>query len=235
MEEESLKGLKNRLPSPAMLLAFVALFAALGGGAYAASVKLKANSVKTKNIKAGAVTESKIADGAVTQKKIAAGVIPAAASAPITAFGQNTTFSTTSVLPAAVDTVVAQLSGNPTGTATGASFSGALNTTSFTTPNHVIVVNFSSNVFPSGGATHVHCKLQQSVNGGGFADALPGLGAVDGAANAPVGGSDDHQLAFTTTIKGPKANVDLRVVCDSFNNTAGATYNNLNAVAYPSS
>ena len=57
-------------PSPALIVAFVALFAAMGGIGYAAA-KLKPNSVKTKNIKAGAVTSDKLADGAVTTPKLA--------------------------------------------------------------------------------------------------------------------------------------------------------------------
>jgi hypothetical protein len=56
-------------PTPALVVAFVALFAAMGGFGYAA-VKMKPNSVKTKNIKAGAVTTDKIADGAVTTPKL---------------------------------------------------------------------------------------------------------------------------------------------------------------------
>ena len=51
-------------------MAFVALFAAMGGFGYAA-VKMKPNSVRTKNIKSGAVTTDKIADGAVTTPKLA--------------------------------------------------------------------------------------------------------------------------------------------------------------------
>ena len=57
-------------PSPALIVAFVALFAAMGGIGYAAG-KLKPNSVKAKNIKSGAVTTDKIADGAVTTPKLA--------------------------------------------------------------------------------------------------------------------------------------------------------------------
>lgn len=57
-------------PSPALVVAFIALFAAMGGLGYAAT-KLKPNSVKSKNIKAGAVTTDKIADGAVTTQKLA--------------------------------------------------------------------------------------------------------------------------------------------------------------------
>jgi hypothetical protein len=56
-------------PTPALVVAFVALFAAMGGFGYAA-VKLKPSSVKTKNIRAGAVTTDKLADGAVTTPKL---------------------------------------------------------------------------------------------------------------------------------------------------------------------
>jgi hypothetical protein len=56
-------------PSPALVVAFVALFAAMGGFGYAAA-KMKPNSVKSKNIKNGAVTTDKIADGAVTTPKL---------------------------------------------------------------------------------------------------------------------------------------------------------------------
>ena len=57
-------------PTPALVVAFVALFAAMGGFGYAA-VRLKPASVKTKNIRAGAVTTDKLADGAVTTQKLA--------------------------------------------------------------------------------------------------------------------------------------------------------------------
>ena len=57
-------------PTPALVVAFVALFAAMGGFGYAA-VKVKPNSVRSKNIRAGAVTTDKIADGAVTTPKLA--------------------------------------------------------------------------------------------------------------------------------------------------------------------
>ena len=57
-------------PSPALIVAFVALFAAMGGIGYA-TAKLKPNSVKAKNIRPGAVTSDKLADGAVTTPKLA--------------------------------------------------------------------------------------------------------------------------------------------------------------------
>ena len=63
-----------RRPSPAMVVAILALCFAVGGTAFAA-VKLGKNAVKTKNIKNNAVTESKIAGGAVTGSKIANGAV----------------------------------------------------------------------------------------------------------------------------------------------------------------
>lgn len=61
-------------PSPAMLIALLALCLSVGGTAIAA-VKLGKNAVKTKNIKNGAVTESKIAGNAVTEGKIAGNAV----------------------------------------------------------------------------------------------------------------------------------------------------------------
>ncbi len=70
-------------PSPALVVAALALFVALGGAAYA--VKLGKNDVKTRNIASGAVTGSRLAadavksaklrDAAVTTTKIAAGAV----------------------------------------------------------------------------------------------------------------------------------------------------------------
>jgi hypothetical protein len=73
--------LRRIRPTPALVVAFVALFAAMGGFGYAA-VKMKPNSVKTKNIRDGAVTSNKLADGAVTTPKFASGATaPNAANA----------------------------------------------------------------------------------------------------------------------------------------------------------
>jgi hypothetical protein len=57
-------------PSPAIVIASIALFVAMSGVGVAA-LKLTPNSVRTKNIKSKAVTTAKIADGAVTTPKLA--------------------------------------------------------------------------------------------------------------------------------------------------------------------
>lgn len=63
-------NMRRLKPSPALVLAMIALLVAMGGVGYSAT-KLKAGSVKTKAIKNGAVTESKLANGAVSSKKFA--------------------------------------------------------------------------------------------------------------------------------------------------------------------
>jgi hypothetical protein len=56
--------LRLRPPSPALLVATIALIVALGGTSYAAF------KIGTNNIKNGAVTTKKLRNGAVTQKKL---------------------------------------------------------------------------------------------------------------------------------------------------------------------
>ena len=66
-----------RPPSPAMIVACLALFVALGGTSYAAT-KLAANSVGSKQIKSNAVTAAKIKNGAITTAKLKDGAVTTA-------------------------------------------------------------------------------------------------------------------------------------------------------------
>jgi hypothetical protein len=61
-------------PQHATVVAYLALFVALGGVSYAA-IKLPANSVGSKQIKKSAVTKSKLKKGAVTSSKIKANAV----------------------------------------------------------------------------------------------------------------------------------------------------------------
>ncbi len=65
-----MKGLLARRPSPAMVVAIVALVVAMAGTGYAAT-QLPRNSVGTKQIKANAITTAKIKQNAVTGAKVA--------------------------------------------------------------------------------------------------------------------------------------------------------------------
>jgi hypothetical protein len=65
----------------ANVIATLALFIALGGGAYAA-IKLPKNSVGSKQIKANAVNTSKVADRSLLSRDFKAGQLPAGAPGP---------------------------------------------------------------------------------------------------------------------------------------------------------
>jgi hypothetical protein len=78
--------LSRRVPSPAMVVACLALIVALGGTSYAA-IRLPANSVGTKQLKKGAVTGVKVKSNTLTGKQInesKLGKVPSAASADST-------------------------------------------------------------------------------------------------------------------------------------------------------
>jgi hypothetical protein len=66
--------LRARRPTPAMVVALIALVIALGGTSYAA-IKLPSNSVGTRQLKANAVTSSKIKDRSLKSTDLAAGVL----------------------------------------------------------------------------------------------------------------------------------------------------------------
>lgn len=68
---------RTRRPSPALVVAIIALIAALGGTAWAAS-SLPKNSVGTKQLKNGAVTTGKIANNAVNGSKVKNGSLTGA-------------------------------------------------------------------------------------------------------------------------------------------------------------
>jgi hypothetical protein len=63
-------------PSPAMVLAFVALLVALGGTSYAA-IQLPANSVGAKQMKKNAVNSAKVKNGSLKAADFATGQLPA--------------------------------------------------------------------------------------------------------------------------------------------------------------
>ena len=120
-------------PSPAMIVAIVALIAALGGSAYAATKvgtkQLKKNAVSTLKIKNDAVTAAKIANNAVTGAKIANGAVGV-----VMRQGPDTTVS-------ANNFAKAEVSCNPGERATGggvfneSNVSSVFVTSSYPTPN----------------------------------------------------------------------------------------------------
>jgi hypothetical protein len=80
-----MRRFKLSMPSPAMIVACLALIAALGGTAYAAIAKnsiksrqIAPKAVKTSDLADNAVKEAKIKDGAVSTDKLADGAVSAA-------------------------------------------------------------------------------------------------------------------------------------------------------------
>jgi hypothetical protein len=70
------KKVLARRPSPALVIAMIALFVAMGGTGYAA-LKLPKNSVGATQIKTGAVGSAEVKDGALKLKDFGSGQIPA--------------------------------------------------------------------------------------------------------------------------------------------------------------
>ncbi|HEU5253729.1 MAG TPA: hypothetical protein VFU16_10445 [Solirubrobacterales bacterium] len=96
-----MKKVWSKRPSPAMIVALVALFAALGGSAYAAkkigTKEIKANAITTGKIKKNAITTSKIKKEAVTGAKIkesSLGAVPNATHATSADSATNATNAT---------------------------------------------------------------------------------------------------------------------------------------------
>ena len=77
-------------PSPAMVVAFIALLLGLGGGAYAQRMannsvgtrQLKNNAVTTQKIRNGAVTSSKVRNGSLMSSDFASGQMPRGPAGP---------------------------------------------------------------------------------------------------------------------------------------------------------
>jgi len=77
-EEAAMRKLLARRPSPAMVVASIALLVALGGTSVAAVSQVANNSVGAAQLKSNAVTTPKIKNNAVTGPKIAANAVAAA-------------------------------------------------------------------------------------------------------------------------------------------------------------
>jgi Collagen triple helix repeat (20 copies) len=76
-----MRRLKRYQPSPAMIVALVALFVAMGGGAYAAIV-LPAGSVGTKQLKNSSVTAVKVKPGSLLASNFKPGQLPKGTAGP---------------------------------------------------------------------------------------------------------------------------------------------------------
>ena len=76
-----LTKLRSYRPSHATIVAYLALFIALGGSSYAA-LRLPRNSVGPKQIRSNAVTSPKVKNGSLLSRDFAAGQLPSGAQGP---------------------------------------------------------------------------------------------------------------------------------------------------------
>jgi Collagen triple helix repeat (20 copies) len=76
-----MRRITSQRPSPAMVVAFIALLVALGGTSYAIQA-LPRNSVGTKQLKMNAVTSPKVKPGSLLRSDFRAGQIPAGPRGP---------------------------------------------------------------------------------------------------------------------------------------------------------
>ena len=175
--------MKDRIPSPAMLVALIALFIALGGAGYAA-LKVPKNSVGSKQLKKNSVTAKKIKKNAVTTPKVKNGAITAAKLAPGTVSTDANTlngFAANGLARTAVAFSNSQT--NKTGQAT-------LLSTTITAPGPgYLIVNASTDVRSTIDA-FISCSLQldeAGMDGSGrflatkIGTAFPEIGCVTGS------------------------------------------------------
>jgi Collagen triple helix repeat (20 copies) len=76
-----MRRLVSHRPSPAMVVAFIALLAALGSSAYA-QLTIPRNSVGNPQLKRNAVTSSKVRNGSLLRRDFRAGQLPAGPRGP---------------------------------------------------------------------------------------------------------------------------------------------------------
>jgi hypothetical protein len=84
---KAVRPLIERRPSPALVVACIALFVALAGTGVAAVVLVPKNSVGTAQLRNGAVVSAKVKDHSLAAKDFAKGQLPAGATGPAGAIG----------------------------------------------------------------------------------------------------------------------------------------------------
>jgi hypothetical protein len=116
LEEETMRAVLHHRPSPAMVVACIALAVALGGTSYAAT-KLPAGSVGTKQLKKNAVTSPKVKNNAITGADVLESSL---AQVPSAATATNATNATNATHATSADHATTASSATTAGTANAA-------------------------------------------------------------------------------------------------------------------
>ncbi|MDQ3857833.1 MAG: hypothetical protein M3327_05205 [Actinomycetota bacterium] len=201
------RRLRLRRPSPALAVACLALFVALGGVSYAAAV-LPVGSVGTRQLRSGAVTKPKLRNRAVTTAKLRNGAVTSAKIARRAVQASDLAPGLVTGPPAVAKSETARVLAGATTQRTFVDLPGAR--AALTLPADVnrmlLLVRFSAESSCSGGAGAQYCPVRVVVDG---MEALPAAGldfAFDSTDSGSETGSswESHAMERTTTV-GPGA------------------------------
>jgi hypothetical protein len=183
--------MKNRpyIPSPALMVAVIALLDAVSGTAYAA-LSIPANSIGTKQLKNDAVTRTKLAANAVVGSKIAPGSLTASSIAPNSLTGADINVGTLGTVPSAASAPLAKVQ---IVTAVGTSGDGSVDT-NYTSAT----ATCPSGMYVLGGGVRLGDEADQFVN-----DAYPSANNAFTTDVANVGAGTPSFTAYA--ICGPAA------------------------------
>jgi hypothetical protein len=198
------RRLRLRRPSPALAVACLALFVALGGISYAAAV-LPAGSVGARQLRAGAVTTPKIKNRAVTTAKLRNGAVTSAKIAPRAVGRSDLAPGLVAGPPAVVHSETpSALAGATTPPLMFVDLPGASATLDLPADvdRMLLVLRFSAESSCSGGAGSDYCPVRITVDG---MEALPAAGvdfAFDGtdSGTATASSWESHAMERTLTV-----------------------------------
>lgn len=208
------RNIFSHRPSPAFVLAAIALLVALGGTSVAAvqdaapnsvgSAALKSNAVTNAKIAAGAVSSSKLANGAVTGGKIASGAVTSATIASRAVTGAKiaaNAITTTQVAPGSLlssDFGSGQIPRGPTGPA-GQGIQGLQGVQGPPGLSAVQIVTASTDLVHDGVQfVTANCPTGKKVIGGGAQATGPGVAdqpVILRESNPTSAGTGWHALA----------------------------------------
>jgi hypothetical protein len=214
-------------PSPALVIACLALFVALGGTGYAA-MKLPANSVGSAQIRKNAVTGAKVKDGSLLAQDFRAGQLPAGVKGDKGDKGDQGVQG----LPGPTASGFAWGSGVVPGSDLTyvklASLDSAYGTGVLNLPYDArVILNAAVQVWGNGAAaSEVTCQFRKSADGGATWTIISGDTTVDNP-----GGQTDVSLATTIGLSTTAGSYSFALFCQRNGGTPELKNSRLSAIA----